>query len=317
MREVTMTSIKLYYLILLTSVKEVYWNAIHQHFISTQTSRISGSNNSAVPGAMITTSDAHTLTDGPTIFLAENVEKIGKFCISQANIPSRIYDYILKKIADNNALQAKIEIKLKELEDKLGSDVAKLNKMESSRASPEVRRLTEVIESMRENIQSMSLDPQYVPNTVQHQQLWNGMGKPVKTAFVPCIEDEEIKTVMSLNVDTYLKILLLLGVGVFSLGSDTSYVELIKKMAYNQKLFVVVATSDYIYGTNYNFCHGFLGKDLINMTQQKIIQSIGRIGRGNIQQNYTIRIRDDNIIRKLFLTAETNIEAENMEKLFV
>jgi hypothetical protein len=25
------------------------------------------------------------------------------------------------------------------------------------------------------------------------------------------------------------------------------------------------------------------------MTQQKIIQSIGRIGRGNIQQTYTIR----------------------------
>jgi hypothetical protein len=31
---------------------------------------------------MITTADAHTLTDGPTIFLAENVEKIGKFCMS-------------------------------------------------------------------------------------------------------------------------------------------------------------------------------------------------------------------------------------------
>jgi hypothetical protein len=42
---------------------------------------------------------------------------------------------------------------------------------------------------------------------------------------------------------------------------DNSYVELIKKMAYNQKLLVVIATSDYIYGTNYNFCHGFLGKD--------------------------------------------------------
>jgi hypothetical protein len=92
---------------------------------------------------------------------------------------------------------------------------------------------------------------------------------------------------MGLGVDTYLKILLLLGVGVFSMKPDNSYVELIKKMAYNQKLLVVIATSDYIYGTNYNFCHGFLGKDLLNMTQQKIIQSIGRIR--HIQQTYTIR----------------------------
>jgi hypothetical protein len=63
------------------------------------------------------------------------------------------------------------------------------------------------------------------------------------------------------------KILLLLGVGVFSMKPDNSYVELIKEMAYNQKLLVVIA-SDYIYGTNYNFCHGFLGKDLLNMTQK-------------------------------------------------
>jgi hypothetical protein len=67
---------------------------------------------------------------------------------------------------------------------------------------------------------------------------------------------------------------------------DNSYVELIKKMAYTRNL-VVIATSDYIYGTNYNFCHGFLGKDLLNMTQQKIIQSIGRIGRGNISSRLT------------------------------
>jgi hypothetical protein len=58
-------------------------------------------------------------------------------------------------------------------------------------------------------------DSQYIPNTVQHQQIWNGVGEIVKTAFVPEIDDDEIKAVMGLGVDTYLKILLLLGVGVF------------------------------------------------------------------------------------------------------
>jgi hypothetical protein len=52
------------------------------------------------------------------------------------------------------------------------------------------------------------------------------------------------------------------------------------------------------------------------MTQQKIIQAIGRIGRGNIQQEYTIRIRDDEIFNHLFLPPQRNVEAENMCLLF-
>jgi hypothetical protein len=125
--------------------------------------------------------------------------KIGKFCISQANIPSRIYDYILK-IADNNALQERIDVKVKSWRI-MGNDATKTNKMESSRASPEVRRLTECIEEMRGSsraclwIRSIS--------TRFSTSIWNGV-EIVKTAFVPEIDDE-IKAVMGLGVDTYLK----------------------------------------------------------------------------------------------------------------
>jgi hypothetical protein len=35
-----------------------------------------------------------------------------------------------------------------------------------------------------------------------------------------------------------------------------------KKLADEQKLYMIIASSDYIYGTNYQFCHGFLSKDL-------------------------------------------------------
>jgi hypothetical protein len=121
---------------------------------------------------------------------------------------------------------------------------------------------------------------------------------------------------MSLATTDQLKMLLLIGVGVFSLNQNPQYVDLMKRLASEQKLFMVIATSDYIYGTNYNFCHGFLGKDLVNMTQQKIIQSIGRIGRGNIQQEYTIRVRDRDLLRRLFMSPEHNTEADNMRKLF-
>jgi hypothetical protein len=86
-------------------------------------------------------------------------------------------------------------------------------------------------------------------------------------------------------------------------------------LANNKQLFLIIATSDYIYGTNYQFCHGFLGKDLLKMTQQKTIQALGRIGRNNIQQDYTARFRDDALILNLFKINTNKVEAENMCRL--
>jgi hypothetical protein len=56
---------------------------------------------------------------------------------------------------------------------------------------------------------------------------------------------------------------------------------------------------------------------LLNMTQQKTIQTLGRVGRNNIQQEYTARFRDDDIIYNLFMKQTSNIEAENMCRLLV
>ena len=53
------------------------------------------------------------------------------------------------------------------------------------------------------------------------------------------------------------------------------------------------------------------------MTQQKIIQSMGRIGRNKVQQEYTVRFRDDEIMMRLFKPVEHNLEAVNMSRLFV
>ena len=78
---------------------------------------------------------------------------------------------------------------------------------------------------------------------------------------------------------------------------------------------MIIATSDYIYGTNYQFCHAFLSKDL-DLTQEKIIQAMGRIGRNNIQQTYTVRFRDDSQIAKLFTSETEKPEVRNMNILF-
>jgi hypothetical protein len=55
-------------------------------------------------GVYVTTKDAYTLTDGPTIFISDDIEKIAKFCVQQANIPASIMDDIMKKIEYNKMI---------------------------------------------------------------------------------------------------------------------------------------------------------------------------------------------------------------------
>jgi hypothetical protein len=107
-----------------------------------------------------------------------------------------------------------------------------------------------------------------------------------------------------------------LGIGVLIKQKNQQYEEIVKRLADEQRMLLILASSDYIYGTNYQFCHGMIGKDLKNMTQQKTLQAMGRIGRNNIQQEYTVRFRADEMIYGLFITPIINLEAVNMDKLF-
>jgi hypothetical protein len=272
---------------------------------------------SAQSGILLTTTDAHTLTDGPTIYLAEDIQKVGAFLIHQTKIPERIFTNMLEKIERNNIYQKKLDVMEKLLEDKLGKDMDKSKKMERENFSSEVKSLKKEVEQMRGQIQMVSMDKVYLPNTPQHQQLWLPMGMdPVKNAFIPDIDEQTVKEIMMLDVDTNKKLLLILGVGTFDVSNPPQYMEVMKRLAINQKLFIIIASSDYIYGTNYQFCHGFVGRDLQNMTQQKIIQAMGRIGRNKIQQDYTVRFRDDDIMKSIFLPPLQNREAEIMSQLF-
>jgi hypothetical protein len=92
--------------------------------------------------------------------------------------------------------------------------------------------------------------------------------------------------------------------------------EIMKKLAQEQKLYMIIASSDYIYGTNYQFCHGYISKDLGDMSQEKCIQAMGRVGRNNLQSTYSLRFRDNELIHKLFNSAENRPEVINMNRLF-
>lgn len=299
-------------------------NSVDTNCMNSSYTNLSSSSN----GILITTKDAHTLTDGPTIFLVEDVKKIGNFYIQQSNIPSIILQNIIDKINHNNNIIKKIELIEKSLDDKTGkSKDDDSNKKDDKKImredqNPELRKLMIQLELLREDIRMISLDPCYVPNTKQHQQIWV-KDRIVLNAFVPTIDEETVKEIVMLDITNQQKLLLLLGIGMFEQTcnveqspSNIKYMEIMKKLAYEQKLYIIIASSDYIYGTNYQFCHGFIGKDLKNMTQQKIIQAMGRIGRNKIQQDYTVRFRDDENIIKLFTKMTDNLEARNMSKLF-
>ena len=58
----------------------------------------------------MTTYDSHTLTDGPTIFLSNNVDKIANFCLQSAQIPQNILDNILNDININDKIKRQIEL---------------------------------------------------------------------------------------------------------------------------------------------------------------------------------------------------------------
>ena len=274
-------------------------------------------------GVLLTTCDAHTLTDGPTIYIVEDVARMSRFYAQHSHIPQQILEGILTKIEQNNLIQKRMDVLMKSLDDMLGKEVEKERKMNNDVMKPEAKRLMKTIESIRGDIQILSIGAKYTPNTRPHQQTWIGdVARFVENAFVPSVDDTSILKIMELGVDTQMKLLLLMGIGVFDSAivhsrdpAVAAYLEVVKRLTSQQKLFLIVASSDYIYGTNYQLCHCFLGKDLENMTQQKIIQAMGRVGRNNIQQEYTIRFRDEALITRLFLPVASNMEAVNMCKL--
>ena len=270
----------------------------------------------ASKGILLTTEDAHTLTDGPTLFLVEDVEKIAKFYIQQSKIPDKIFNGLLEKMEKNLAVQRQIDALQRTLEDKLGKEIEKSKKMEREQFNGETHKVMNEIARLKEQFSNVSLDSLYIPNTKQHQQLWIPGNEIVENAFVPNIDEDTVKEIMTLTIDNSMKMLLLMGIGVFSNNPYVPYMEIMKRLAYSQQLYMIVASSDYIYGTNYQFCHGYLGKDLTLMTQQKIIQSLGRIGRNNIQQEYSVRFRDDGMVAGLFLPPGENREAQKMTVLF-
>jgi hypothetical protein len=306
--DITIHSIKLYYLTLCRQIKQADF----------KTYKASKKKPAVVSTIKLTTSDAETLTDGPTIFMTNDVEKIGMFYLKASNIPEKVLSDLLHIIDTNEEYREALNEIIKE--EKQRTDKINDKILDSARESDKEAKIqnefNKKVNAFMKKMKKIELSPEYVPNREEHYMKWHPTKEVPTNLFTSNIDESVVEEIVSLDVNKEWKLLLLMGIGVFSSKSDVKYIDIMKKLAEKQQLYVIIASSDYIYGTNYQFCHGYLSKDLQNMTQEKLIQALGRVGRKNIQKSYSIRLRDDKIVEKLFMEEQDKIEVKNMNRLF-
>jgi hypothetical protein len=309
--DITSQSIRLCYYELIYLVEPTSWT---ETIIDFQKTRNKTPMN---VGNHIITESSHTLTHGPTIYLCEDTDKWMNFLVEHSGINSSAFDELDKKIEYNNAVSEKLEKTRKLIEDKTSKFEDNENKMREQRFDPETKSLIHTAEVLERSLKQIQLSNLFIPNSREHFTKWapNGMNYEKSNAFMSRVDEIYVKNIMKLNTDKNYKILLLLGIGIFN-PSITDYNDIMKELAEEKKLGVILAGSDYIYGTNYQFCHAYISEDLLKMTQEKIIQAIGRVGRKEKNKTFTFRFRDDSIIQSLFIQTN-NIEALNMNKLFM
>ncbi len=253
----------------------------------------------------ISTKDAWTLTNGPTLYMTNNVDKIGKFCLQQVKLDTSICIDLVSNLEKNQEIIKLIEELRRDSEDKYQDD--KEGKKEFYKKIGELQK----------QILKIKLPDVYVPNKRTHMERWGTFGLAKGSSYTSNLDDTDIANILNMDdVEVMYKILLLMGIGVFKYHSSVAYREMLMKLAQFQKLYLIIASTDYVYGTNYQFCHGYIGKDLAYISQEKTIQALGRIGRNSCQEEYTIRFRENSLIEKLFLPDRKKIEAMTMCRLF-
>jgi len=309
--DVNMSNIKIYYLKLLQNIKPECWNEIYNVLLEKRKTKY----NSTV---YVSTNDANTLTDGPTIYLADDVNKIAKFCIQTSKIPEEVLREIDLAMKHNNIINSKVSVLTKSLEDLTAADEDKDRKMSNdNRGSQEVKDLRKKIDELNSCVKLVSVPDMYIPNMTEHLKRFVDITELSTQPFKPNVSQDYVEKIMLIDdIEDIWKLLLMIGIGVFAAHDSIRYTEIMKQLAQEQKLYLIIASTDYIYGTNYQFCHGYIGKDLIEMSQEKAIQAMGRVGRNKLQYDYSIRFRDDDIIIKLFTHDSNKPEVINMAKLF-
>lgn len=299
MADITIPAIKQWYVSALSTIDEPAWTTmVHVK--------------RKVPSTIqLCSQDAWTCSYGPTIYLADNVNKIASYCLKTAQIPESILQELMVQLGKNTSISEKIAKLEKDMEDK-NKDSEKEKKMADDRVSPEVRKIQKEIEALQSYIQPITLPDVHIPNKKDHLSRFGNEDK-LPIAFTSDVEISTIEKILGTDIEPSWKVLLMLGIGVFSTNVPPKYLEIIKDLATRQKLYLIIANTHYIYGTNYPFANAYIAKDL-TMTQEELIQAMGRVGR-NKRVPYSIRLREASTIKTLFMPQHSP-EGANLLKLF-
>ena len=289
-KEITSLSIKKYYLTLIESLTRYTWENIiierKQKYKST---------------IYISTKDSVSLKSGPTIYVCKNPLKIGRFLLQQSKINESEIKNMFTVIKKNNAVKETITKVQQSIHDMPDDNEIGINEKK------------ETLKSLMKKLKEVSLNKKYIPNTLEHMYLHHK--DVIKDTFKCNINETDTEFITLLNIPNELKILLLMGIGVL-IDENKEYLSIMKKLASTQSLFCIIANSDYIYGTNYQFCHGYLGKDLTDISNEKIIQVLGRVGRVKTTHEYSFRVRDKSVCKRIFLPSCYNKEFEKFNSIF-
>jgi hypothetical protein len=312
--DINVESIKLYYLDVFGDL-EACWREVFDEAACLRKPKYGST-------VRVVAADAVTLTDGPTLYLCDDVDVAAKKYFDMLGVPDEEKSKLISAIEFNNRVNDRIhelneEIKNMKSEEKDNEDdesrkqQTKDNKKEKK--TPYDDKL-EVIETLTGQMKRVHLARRYIPNTEQHVERFH---KALSTdnKFTSRVMEKDVEMIMSIDgLDDVYKMLLIAGVGVFKENMNTDYLEIMKRLAYEQGLFMIIAGGDYIYGTNYQFCHGYI--DDAGMTQEKLIQAFGRIGRTNNQLDYSIRLTNNETIAKILKDEADKREVVNMNRLF-
>lgn len=258
-------------------------------------------------GVAIGTKDAVSITHGPVLYLAIDTEKVAKFIIRNANPPADIIDTLHEQAHINETISQQIAQLEKDLADhRDGGDDDSEDEMEHGGG------IAHKLETIRRKLTELRLPDREVPNTEEHQLRYHSTISG--DAFQGSVPPHHLMEVLRLSVDNWKKMLLMMGIGVFGEECPT-YRELMSRMASQRELFCVIAGTDYVYGTNYQFCHGYIGRDLGTMPVEKLYQALGRVGRGRQAGQYSWRLRDDSLAKRIFSPDTELTEARRMDRL--
>ena len=278
-------NIKRIYFNILSTISPDYWKIIVESY-KIKHDRIHNI------GPELTSRHAKSIVNGPCLFITENPQIIVKYLNKISKIDKSILNIIQQNIEFNHGLKSKIDQIEREISFELESknvnddESTKHNDSSSSKLSQSIEKKQSMVEQLQKKFKTISLPFSCIPNTLDHYDRFRSDGEDgyhESDVFTSSLDNETIEKIMKLDISIEYKILCLQGIGIINReynNEDYSiYENIIKELMDDKRLFVAIVNSDYIYGVNYQFSHCYLAKDIEDISHEKIIQSIGRVGR--------------------------------------